>query len=129
MIENVRNEHEETEFNAAVATLERLNEIKKALDHQKQTQNQEEYFRLLQAYYIELDCVMKDDDKTIHETRFNDITNLHNKRIFALTRNLPVVPNNSYEYIKWERELRRLDQSLGMNIPKKGDPRFAMAKR
>lgn len=125
----IRNEADESEFNAAIATLYRIDELKKFLALATVNEDQLMHFKYLRAYYKELESSMNKEDKQRQYTNYTELSSKYMYRKQCIMNKRKVAPNISPELDKWELELRNLEQKYGLNLPKKKDARWAMARR
>ena len=119
---------DQSEFNAGIATLMRLDAIKKQLIDDNLGDNYLQRYRDLAAYYLELVSIIKDKDEEIYNPFFD--THKKNFRLLRAmySKNTLMIPLNLIDWLDtYEMKLRNLEQSYGLNIPKKLDPRFALA--
>ena len=130
----ISNEDQQSTFNSALATLERIHQIKQGLDIATVREDYIMKYKFLKAYFLELISVIspKDEEKmrpglkrvTDNYYKLKDILAKENgKKIIRIPRELI----ESFDL--WESDLRNLEQRYGMNIPKQKDARFAMASR
>lgn len=118
---------EQTEFNSNGATIYRIHEIKKMLAVTKVSGNLVDTFKHLVAFYMELESVLTPKEQEDQEIKFAYCTSQYNK-IISQSRN----KGDDIDYscfIYWERDLRRLDQSHGLNMTKMSNPRYALSNR
>jgi len=123
-------EQDQTEFNAAIATLMRIDVIKKHLIEDVSEDKHLSRYRHLSAFYLELVSIIKDDEEKIQTPKFKQ----HQRNYMALKEikdsNKAKIPANLIDWLNdWEIELKNVEQKYGLNMPKKFDPRFAMAGR
>lgn len=126
----VSGQEDQTEFNSAIATLMRIDAIKKKLIIDTMHEKYYEHFLDLSALYKELVSMLNDkeeetqqDNFILHKKNFREL-----KEIRRLGRSS--IPLKLVEWLDtWEIELKNLEQKHGMNMPKKGDPRYALAGR
>lgn len=119
-------ESEQAEFNAGIATLQRMDELKRWLDISTVRDDYPQLFLYLKAYYKELmGCNFKDPDKQIMTDLYvevrNIIINYQNKGTISIEQ-LDTIDD-------FELRLRALEQSIGLNMPKKKDSRWGMARK
>ncbi|KKM04548.1 hypothetical protein LCGC14_1763100 [marine sediment metagenome] len=120
-------EGEQSEFNAAIATLMRIDKIKKAMAHATISNNYEMKFMILKSYYFELVGILKDEDEKEQNKKLKAITDNYFKYLVVLKKDKRFVSRGLVEsFDEWEMELRNLEQKYGMNLPKKEDARFAL---
>lgn len=128
------NEADQSEFNAGIATLMRINEIKKWLDICTIKGDPIEHFKHLKAFWKEIDSQLPEKPKdkkqeTVsiqHEQqeKYNIMNNHYKNYINKKLKKILFIDYLDY----WEIELRRLEQTYGLNMPKKSDGRWAMAR-
>lgn len=126
-MQNFEQESEQSSFNSALASLERIHEVKQWLGLLTIKEDLTEYYKYLKVFYKELYPMFTKEKKDqvkrwrvgkCFEPLFNNCNG--NTRMRNKLRNW---------LEEWELELRVIDQEKGMNMPKKGDPRFAMARK
>lgn len=123
-------EEKQSEFNSAIATLKRIDVIKKGLIESTLSKNIDTQWLFLKAYYKELVSVMDDKDDKAQRMKFMHTRKAYNEYRNAVRMKKPFIPINILDAIDdWEVELKNIEQRYGMNMPKKADPRFAMAGR
>jgi len=66
-------EEDKTEFNSAIATLKRIDEIKKGLIIATVNQNYDMKFKYLKALFLELIQVMNDTDDKKQQDKFKEV--------------------------------------------------------
>jgi len=123
-------DEEQTEFNSAIATLKRIDEIKKGLIVATVSENYEYQFRYLKALFKELISIMDKEDDKAQQERFKEVRKnyyAYRECIRQGKKQIPAMIIDSFD--DWEIELKELEQQYGMNMPKKADPRYAMASR
>jgi len=129
----ISNEDQQSTFNSALATLERIHQIKQGLDIATVREDYIMKYKFLKAYFLELISVIspKDEEKmrpglkrvTDNYYTLKELLSKQNKNGIKIPRALI----ESFDL--WESDLRNLEQRYGMNIPKAKDARFAMASR
>lgn len=120
-------EGEQSQFNAALATLERIHEIKKYLAVATIKRDYDMKYKVLKSYYAELLGILKDTDEI--ELDKLERENDDNYFLFEnlLKRGKRTIPRKMMIKIdEWEKKLRNTEQTYGMNLPKKEDARTAM---
>lgn len=123
MEDEIYKEHEQSEFNFGIATLQRLHELKKWLDFTTTTDDPQKQLQYLRAFYKELHPLMTDEKKD-HEKNWDKSFEVE-KRILKNEHT-----QNDIKFLNdWEISLRQMDQDKGLNMPKKKDARFALARR
>lgn len=126
------NDAEQSEFNAAIATLQRIHEIKKWLAVSTVKNDLSFYYQHLKMYYKELypmftskkeaDESKKVSEKATQKKRWDDAK--------GLKFNSNEEQQNILNFLEeWELELRQIEQIKGMNLPKKPDSRWALTRR
>jgi len=121
-------EEDKTEFNSAIATLKRIDEIKKGLIIATVNQNYDMKFKYLKALFLELIQVMNDTDDKKQQDKFKEVRknyNTYKEAIRMGKKTIKVSIIDSFD--DWEIELKNLEQKYNMGMPKQSDPRFAMA--
>ena len=119
-------EEEQTKFNSAVATLMRIDEIKKGLIISTIGENYEQQWKFLKAYFKELVSVMDSKDDKEQRERFFIVRTNYNKYEVAKRNGAATIPRSILDSLDdWEIELKNIEQKYGMNMPKKSDPRYA----
>lgn len=126
--EEIIDESDQSKFNAGIATLMRLNELKKWLAIETIRQEPAKHFLHLKAYWKELDnqfpSSKKDNSQEEQLEKFKEMFK-HNTA-FMKGELSKVIFSNYLDM--WEIELRRLEQKYGLNMPKELDSRWAMSK-
>lgn len=121
-------EQDMSEFNAGIAKLMRLDKIKRGLIVANMNRNYDLMYRCLTAYFKELISVMNDEDDKIQKERFDEVRKSYNEYIAAIKSGKKSISQSVVNNLEdWEIELRNIDQKYGLEMPKKSDPRFAMA--
>ena len=124
MIESKTNEIEQSEFNAAIATLMRLDIIKKNLIVDTLNENYLNHYKDLISYYKELESIFNSNDKEIQANKFirHMINYREIKPIYDRGKDKNFrMPIRLIDWLnEWELELRGLEQTYGLNMPKKG---------
>lgn len=124
---------EDSEFNAGIATLRRLDEIKKHLDNDTETKQYESKFLHLNAFYNELHSMMskeqrikigdnKMSERELQEQTFTlvwDKLELFHKHNIS-EKEFAILLNN------WELELRDIEQEHNLNMPMGKDKRWSL---
>jgi len=129
-MESTVSEEQQSEFNSGIAKLMRLDNIKKGLIIATINNDYDLQFRCLKAYYKELIPVMNDTDDDAQREMFKKVRKSYNKYREAIRKGKKSINMDIIDVIEdWEVELRNLDQKYGMDMPKKADPRYAMAGR
>lgn len=124
-MEKEYNDSEMSEFNSGIATLMRINEIKKWLAAVTIDGNLMSYLKHIKMYYKELYPMMT-TEKELHEKKWKQVRTIETK----LKKNEKLTPEESIflkDLDNWELELRSMEQEKGMNLPRKTDARWAMA--
>jgi hypothetical protein len=123
-------EEQQTEFNAAIATLMRIDEIKKGMALATVREDYDLKWKFLKAYFFELISVMDSEDDGTQRQKFLDVRQSYNIYRHAKLIGQKYIPSKVVDSIDdWEIELRNIEQRYGMNLPKKADPRYALATR
>jgi len=123
-------EEEQTEFNSAIATLRRIDEIKKGLIIATIKGDVPMKFNFLKAYFLELVSVMDNKDDKEQRKRFHEVRKQYQIFEDAKRTGASVIPRGAVDSLEdWEIELKNIEQKYGMNMPKKSDPRYALASR
>ena len=119
-------EEEQTNFNSGIATLQRINEIKKGLILATIEQDYDKKFLFLKAYFLELVSVMDKKDDEEQRQRFFEVRSIFNQYLEAKRNGVRFIPRKILDTLdEWEIELKNIEQKYGMNMPKKSDPRYA----
>lgn len=125
MVEEIFDEEDKSEFNAGIAALQRCHEAKKYLDVLSDFSNQLEYIKNLKFFYKELHCMMKKNERKIHEPKFKTCRELFNE-----VKGGEILSSEKLGQLEdWELELRDIEQEKNMNIPKMRDGRWALSRR
>ena len=122
-------EQDMSEFNAAIATLMRIDAVKKQLIMSTLHHNYEEKFNCLTAYFCELISIMKNKDDEVQFDRYQQVSSEYYEYLSEKKKGHSPKIKTWQTFIKWEIELRNTEQKYGLNMPKKSDPRYAMANR
>ena len=120
-------ESDQSEFNAAIANLMLINEVKKLLILSTLHHNYDEKYNSLTAYFMAMISIMKDKDDEEQELRWKEVTKLYYEYLGLKKKNKAPPISIWEEFLKWEIELRNMEQKYGLALPKKQDARFAMA--
>lgn len=119
---------EETEFNASVATLMRINEIKKGLTIATIKKDYPLHYRYLSAYYLELISIMNKGEENSQKDNLSTHRKNEVKLFHLITKHKNSIPMDLVDWLyNWESVLRNIEQEHGMNLPKKGLSRHSMA--
>lgn len=134
MEEEDLNPVDQSEFNAAIATLMRLDNIKKWLGKYTVEVDVESKYKCLVAYWVELDCVLSkekrkvdgyEDKITEQEEQYNNYKQF--QQVMSTYSPNPVTDKDLWaKLMEWEIELRRLEQKHNMNMPMGKDVRWAL---
>lgn len=120
--DDISKEHEQSEFNAAVASLQRIDEIKKWLLASASINKLESYYDNLKMFYKELKPMFT-SEKEEQKKRWDDAKEL------KVSTNDPKEKKKMLAFFEeWELELRDIEQIKGLNFPKKRDARWALAR-
>lgn len=129
--ENLDKYGEDSEFNAGIATLRRIDEIKKHIDVDIAKQELEERYYHLKAFFMELFPVLsnaKKDDTTEREKQ--NKTRLAILAILEKYHNKEVTKETLMQFLdEWEMELRVLEQEHSLNMPMSKDARWALSTK
>ena len=121
-------DEEKSEFNSAIATLKRIDDIKKALIMATMSDNVELKWKALKAFYGELISIMDNEDDKLQRDRMKEVRKSFNKYMEDKWSGAETIPMSVIDNIDdWEYELKNIEQKYGMNIPKAADPRYALA--
>lgn len=125
-------EEEQSEFNQAIASLQRIHSSLLEIDAAVFNEDYRKYYKALLLFWREMDCVLNEKErekvkslKTISDDNWDKLKNAYNQKAGTLSIDKTVV--QSFEDL--EMELRRLMQNHNMNFPKKADPRYALANK
>lgn len=125
-------EEDRSEFNAGIATLKRCDEIKKWIVVAKLSENIPLYYKHLDAFFTELYPMLsesKEVEKGISERRYFIDKSRQANNIFKKWKKEKKITFPDKDFLEeWELELRDIEQIKGMNLPKKADARFALAR-
>uniref|UniRef100_A0A6H1ZXX8 Uncharacterized protein n=2 Tax=viral metagenome TaxID=1070528 RepID=A0A6H1ZXX8_9ZZZZ len=128
------NEDQMSTFNSALATLERIHQIKQGLDIATVREDYVMKYKFLKAYFLELISVISPKDEKEMRPTLKKVTDNYYKlrEILAMeggkkVMKIPRVLIESFDL--WESDLRNLEQRYGMNIPKTADARFALSSK
>lgn len=118
---------DQSEFNAGIATLMRLDAIKKKMINDNLEENHIERYKDLATYYLELVSIIKDKDEGIYNPLFNTHKKNYQKLKGYWEKKAINIPMELIDWLDtYEMKLRNLEQSYGLNIPKKLDGRYSM---
>ncbi len=127
------NEDQQSTFNSALATLERIHEIKQGLDISTVREDYIMKYKFLKAYFLELISVISPKDEELMRPKLKKVTDnyyLLRKLLSEENKNGINIPRSLIEsFDLFESKLRNLEQRYGMNIPKNKDARFALSGR
>lgn len=119
-----------SEFNSAIATLMRIDSIKKGLTFATVKRDYNMKFIYLEAYFLELVSVLKEDDEHKQVDKYKELRKKHREYLAAIARGDKTISSGIIDaYMDWEIELKNLEQKYGMNIKTKSDPRYALGGR
>lgn len=125
MQDQVFKEHEQSEFNSALATLERIHEIKKWLGASVLKEDPYFYYKHIKMYFKEL-YPMFTDELELQKRNWDKAKSFFPIKDVNDTQKI----NEIINFLEnWELELRLIEQVKGMNMPKKADARWALARR
>lgn len=136
--EKIERYGEDSEFNAGIATLRRLDEIKKHLDADTADDDMNHKFRHLNSFYNELHCMMSKEKRiTLKESDIKiSERELQEKTFAALSDQYDKfekneIRKNSFRKLlnDWELELRDIEQEHNLNMPMGKDVRWALSTR
>lgn len=122
-LEEFFNPAEQSDFNAALATLERCHTIKVLMCADTMNEDYTKLFLRLKAFYKELFPILNSKEKeeaTSTYLKCRDIYNLLKTKQDVTTEQLDSIE-------EWELQLREYEQKHKMNMPMGKDARFAMA--
>ena len=123
-------EEEQSERNSAALTIHRIHKVKVGLISATVTNDIEEQWKWLKAYFKELVAIFDDKDDEAQKKRFKEARVAYNMYLEAKRQGKKSIPLSVIDNIDdWEIELKNLEQKYGMSMPKKADPRYAMAGR
>ena len=112
----------ESEFNSSLATMARLDTIKKFIDAATSEEKADLQFLFIKSLWKELDCIMKKEERTEQEETYNQV--MEYRKQFYLKE------MTQTEFIdkldRWEIELRRIEQAHGLNILTGKDKRYSL---
>ena len=128
------NEDQQSTFNSALATLERIHAIKQGLDISTIREDYVMKYKFLKAYFLELISVISPKDEIAQRPTLKRVTDNYYKLKEILVKEggkkVMCIPRQLIEsFDLWESDLRNLEQRYGMNIPKARDARFALSGR
>ena len=128
------NEDQQSTFNSALATLERIHAIKQGLDISTIREDYVMKYKFLKAYFLELISVISSKDEIAQRPTLKRVTDNYYKLKEILAKEggkkVMCIPRQLIEsFDLWESDLRNLEQRYGMNIPKAKDARFALSGR
>ena len=134
MEDYISNESQQSTFNSALATLERIHQIKQGLDISTVREDYVMKYKFLKAYFLELISVISPKDEIAQRPTLKRVTDNYYKLKEILSKEggkkVMKIPRALIEsFDLWESDLRNLEQRYGMNIPKNKDARFALSGR
>ena len=128
------NEDQQSTFNSALATLERIHAIKQGLDISTVREDYVMKYKFLKAYFLELISVISPKDEQLQRPTLKRVTDNYYKLKEIIAKEggkdvmkIPRILIESFDL--WESDLRNLEQRYGMNIPKSADARFALSSK
>lgn len=128
--DTVDNQEDQTEFNAAIATLMRIDKIKQKLTRDRFEEDYLSHYRGLSSFFMELISVLNDKEEAEELPNFMKHKKNYRELKILMGKSKNSVPLRLIDWLdEWERVLKNLEQKHGMNLPKKGDPRYALAGR
>lgn len=122
-------EQDQSDFNSGIATLMRIDEIKKHILMCTEAENNMGKFRYLFDYYMELSPLFKGDDGEDQYKKFKYMKGQYNKIKNSRINGKPIRADAITYLDDWELELRRLEQEYGLNMPKKKDARYSLGRK
>lgn len=131
MSEERNYDHQESEFNAVIASLRRMDEIKKYLALSTINKDFKAQFYYLKAFWKEIHPILnptaKDGKPTEREEQIKNYLELRT----LIEQNTDGLNNNMIidKLDEWELTLRELEQSHKLNFPTGRDIRWAMSRK
>ena len=125
-------EEEQSEFNQAIASLQRIHSSLLEIDAAVFNEDYKKYYKALLLFWREMDCVLNDKERTAikelkatSDDNWDKLKNAYSQKAGPVSIDKNVI--QSFENL--EMELRRLMQNHNMNFPKKSDPRYALINK
>lgn len=120
MVKEKAANEEQSEFNSAIATLKRLDFIKKNLIVATARNDVDYQWVWLKAFYKELVSIMDDNDDLKQRERFKEVRKFYNIYINAKRSGKKTIPVYIVDAIEdWEIELKNIEQAYGLGILKR----------
>lgn len=123
-------EEEQSEFNQAIASLQRIHSSLLEIDAAIYNEDYRKYYKALLLFWREMDCVLntkeRENIKTLKDKaddNWRKLTEAYQQKNVSISKEIL----QSFEDL--EIELRRLMQNHNMNFPKKADPRYALSNK
>jgi len=132
------NTNDQSEFNSGLSIVFLLHDIKKALIQARLDKDYDARFSLLDEYCSELVAQLPDPEKIKKwrgvEEKQEDYRNKCQKALQKIEETLRLKKNkiemeNIEIFSAWTYSLKKLQQDLGIGMPKKADARYAMGGR
>ncbi len=127
------NEGQQSTFNSALATLERIHQLKQGLDVSTIKEDYIMKYKFLKTYFLELISVISPKDEQKLRPTLKKVTDNYYELKGLLSKpnkNGIKIPRKLIEsFDLFESDLRNMEQRYGMNIPKRADARFALSGR
>ena len=120
--------HDQSEFNAGIATLMRLDAIKKQMINDNLEENYLQLYLDLATYYKELVSIITDKDELEFKPLFDQHKKNYQQFKAGWNGNKKNIPMALVDWLdEYEIKLRNLEQRYGLNIPKKLDARYGLS--
>lgn len=112
----------ESEFNAAIATLRRLDEIKKFIDNATINDEADELYCYLKAFWKELDPIISKSEQQEQIHNFEECRKFYESyKKREMTKSFFISLLDA-----WELDLRRIEQAHKLNMPMGRDKRWVV---
>lgn len=117
-------DHLKSTFDSGLSIIYRIDSLRKIMHISKFKKDHEGYFWSLVSLFVELSRSMSEDEKEEHIGHYKGVR----ENYFKIKQAKDKVNFNLLEsFVMWELELTEIEQKYNYGMPKKGDPRFAMA--
>ncbi len=127
MAEQKKKAFDESDFNSAVATLMRIDNIKKGLILATINSEYLDHYRYLVAYYLELISIMNDTEEEEQQNNFDRHLRYERELKNLLEHNPTKIPIKYLNWLFiWERLLKNIEQKHGLNMPEKQKSRWSL---
>ena len=129
MVKKEAESKDQSEFNAAIAKLMRIDKIEQLLIASTLDHDYDDKYRALTAYFHELISIMNDKDDELQQIRWEEISLMYYQYLDDVNKFKKPRLIVWHELLKWETELRNIEQRYGLALPKKADARHSLGGR